>query len=229
MTMMITIIEKDRVHIIADGAGMMPDGTLGGRLVKLLPMPHLNLVVGCRGNGIGTTMVGLALCGSGATFDEVKANAPRAMRELHAAPGFPRDVEVFVAGWSEESGPSAWMIVTHTREPGVLPFEVTDLGRVAIYPAPEIDSPELLRAVYGPKPMDHLTEIVMAVRSTPTPIHWGEKIAGVPSTVNGYAVGAFVQIATVMHTHISTACLLRFPADEIGKPIDPGERRPCAA
>jgi hypothetical protein len=228
MTMIITIMEKDRVHMIADGAGMMPDGTLGGRLVKLLPMPHLNLVVGCRGNGIATTMVGLALCGSGATFDEVKANAPRALQDLHAAPGFPRDVEVFVAGWSEANGPCAWMIVSHAREPGVLPFEVTDLGRIAIYPAPEIDSPELLRAVYGRKPMDHLTEIVMAVRQTSTPITWGESITGIPSTVNGYAVGAFVQIATVMQTHISTACLLRFPGDEIGKPIDPGRREMAA-
>ena len=217
------IRDRDHVHLVADGAGLMPDGTFGGRVLKLFPFPHLNMVVGCRGEVSFGMMVAIALCGAGSTFDEVKANAPRALRQVSLLPAVKGVIEVYVGGWSESTGPNAWMIVTRAiqQAPDIEPFKVTDLGSVTVMPAPNPVAPDLLEALHGPRPLDHLAELVDAVRRTPVPIAYVPN--GFGETIDAHVVGGFVQIATVARDEIRTACLHRWP-DEIGKPIDPGER-----
>jgi hypothetical protein len=55
-----------------------------------------------------------------------------------------------------------------------------------------------MKDLHGPRPLDHLAEIVADARETPAPIGMSKGVAGLAGTVEGYTVGAFVQIVTVV-------------------------------
>ena len=215
MSAVVVIRQADRVHMITDGAGLH-EGKLIARVVKSLPIPHLNLVVGTRGKGLVSSVALMALSEAGATYDEAKRNAGDVIRRYASIPGMPTDgFEVYVAGISESTGPDAWGLSTNEKSFDSAPFEVVDIPRLAIAPDVSPTRIELLRDLQGPNALDYVGELMDDLRTTQAPLASRPGALGMRYTERGYTVGCFAQLTTVTVEGISSRIIRRWP-DEIG-------------
>jgi hypothetical protein len=209
------IVQAAAVHVLTDGAGLMPDGKHGGTVVKAMPLPHLNMVVSARGPVMTGLFAGLSLCGAGQSFDQVKERAPDVARKINATPGFSAPFEIFAAGFSEADGPTAWMIGSHSEIADVWPFELVELGNLTVFPLFGPSRIGLLDDLEGPQALDFVDELLEDVRHTPVPLT--SKFGG----PLGCSIGHFAQLTTVTRDEISTRIVKRWP-DQVGEYLTAG-------
>ena len=216
--------------MVVDGASWFFNGGFGPACCKAWPLPHLRAVVSGRGPRLGPMLMADFLNTAGRTYDEMKRNAGVLVREMVECHGdtilggpFGSKLEIVVAGWSETTGPDAFVISTHGDNPAVAPWTVLDCGPVMMTPGdPEIQQTALAAMPAGVTCADDMDPardglaIVMAQRA-------GRVLADGMSVV-----GAFVQLTTVTQEGISTRILHSWP-EEWGEPMVPPAETEAAA
>src|SRR5579862_9836500 len=93
-------------------------GDIVGVLPKAFAFPHISAAIAVRGAALGLPMIAELMAGA-SSYDEMRAGAVGALRDaidsiraMTASPALGRDVQVFVAGFSETTGPDAFTILT---------------------------------------------------------------------------------------------------------------------
>lgn len=219
MTAINVIKQKHAVHVITDGASWMLDGKFGPACCKVWPVPHLRAVVAARGPRLAPLLMADFLNTAGRSYDEMKANAVTMVRELFEvypnilAGPFGQDAEFVIAGWSDVSGPDAFVLsrvdgVWISRDTGPVMMAP---GDAAIQQAALAAMPEGVASADDMDPARDGLAIVTAQRAIVGPCE------GIT------AVGGFIQITTVTRDRISTRILHTWP-EEWGEPqVPPAE------
>lgn len=216
MTAINVIKQKNAVHVLTDGASWLPGGNFGPAGAKVHQLPHLNAVVACRGPRLGGVLIADFLGSCANSYDEMKSRAAEMVegaaifyQPIFAAGTFSEKIEIVVAGWSEASGPDAFVVSWASDNPAA----VQDCGPVMMAPS----SPAIERAALGALPP--------GVRSADDmdPVRHGlamllaQRAAAGLSDIAVSVVGAFLQLTTVSPEFITTRILHRWP-DEWGIP-----------
>ncbi|MGP2493506.1 hypothetical protein ACTDI4_17985 [Mesorhizobium sp. PUT5] len=110
MTAVNVFLRRDRGFVMTDAAMYLSDGTVVGFGQKAVAMPGLNSVIACRGSQMATALIAMDLAIQFRTFDEMAESASVFLRNWHdsnliaLANIGAQDINVIVAGWSEEFG-----------------------------------------------------------------------------------------------------------------------------
>lgn len=102
MSAVMTIVERDAVHVISDAAFYDENGVLTATMPKVLPVPGANAVFASRGPAIAYLAIMMALDEAEYTdFDSLRRQVEQiAVRCDEILDGLP--FELIIAGWSEE-------------------------------------------------------------------------------------------------------------------------------
>lgn len=125
MSAVMTLVERDCVHVISDAAFYDQDGILSHTMPKILPVPGANAVFASRGPAAAYLAILTALDEADYTdFDSLRRQIEQiAVRCDEILEGQP--FELIVAGWSEEYGCGQVIFrqthgaCVHPTEPGV--------------------------------------------------------------------------------------------------------------
>src|ERR1700704_1834719 len=108
MSALITLIQREAVHILCDGAGYDSGGTMQHVLSKSFAIPHLSAVIGTRGPAVALPFIATRLSTMFGSFDELAAGIEAALpkiiedsEDLFAISGA-TSTEMAVIGWSEK-------------------------------------------------------------------------------------------------------------------------------
>jgi hypothetical protein len=108
MSAIVTLRQRESVHIMCDGAGYGSDGTLQRVLSKAFSMPHLAAVISTRGHAAALSFIGTRLGTLFGSFDElvagIEAELPAIANDsetLFAMEGV-TSTEIALIGWSEK-------------------------------------------------------------------------------------------------------------------------------
>jgi len=223
MTAINVIKQYTSVSVITDGAGYRADGVLAFRVQKVFPLAHLNAVIATRGSPLFAPMFAYHASIRATEFDDLKRLAPEIAKEESskasaAQPDTDSEFDLFIAGWSETSGPSGYVLCNHARH-GIQPWQAIDLGPINLSPHSEAIKAELDLAYPKGVAADDFDPVFDGLRGLeiqrkhPVEHHWEKH--GLRAHA---AVGAFAQLTTVTAEAITTKILRRWP-DEIGEPL----------
>lgn len=220
MTAINVIKQADAVHMLTDGASWFFGGGFGPACCKAWPIPHLRAVVSGRGPRLGPMLMADFLNTAGRTYDEMKSNAAVMAREVFECHGstlignpFGLKAEFVIAGWSEASGPDAFVI--SRNDAGV--WMTQDTGPVMMAPG---DAPTQSAALAALPPGVTCADTMNPARDGLAMVLAQRAARILEDGVS--VVGAFVQLTTVTQDGISTRILERWP-EEWGEPIVPPE------
>lgn len=218
MSAILAVIQKDRVHVMADGAFYDPGtGVLTGADCKVRAIPGVNAVYSSRGTEAAFPLFE-QVCREFdfATFDDVVSALPGALEahdallaEIGAAGS-----EVVVAGWSEaRNRPEVYARQSH-REDTSLQRGVCykwDAGMIAF--GVELEG--------LPDPADFVPDDAIAAfqrgREVACDLHCGEH-----ETPNiGYSIGGGIFHIEIGPDGHHAGSILHYWPDVIGEPIDP--------
>ncbi|MCO5129277.1 MAG: hypothetical protein M9932_01765 [Xanthobacteraceae bacterium] len=205
-----TLIQNDRVHLYTDAAAYLPDGEIQAILPKVRMLPHINAAMAMRGPFLGLAPIAevLSLAGS---FDDLKANIVSVLQNcadqfehLLGQCSLGSDFEVVIAGLSETTGPSAYLVASHDRYGE--PWAIIDLIGFSATPANadvhgRIQNIANGRGVDGLDPVADGLAIMQAQRESRF-----EDIVG---------VGGFAQLTTIDANGVHSRIIHRWP-DRIG-------------
>ncbi|WP_027556196.1 hypothetical protein [Bradyrhizobium sp. Cp5.3] len=219
MSAIITLAQSDRVHILTDGAAYRPDGTITHFTQKVRAVPHLELAFAMRGAAIGFGPIAEEIQAAATSFDwlrtvivplikacsEAYANL---LQQCEAGPDF----EVVVAGISETTGPSAYLVASHGRYGE--PWIVHDLPGLVALPCDE----EILHGIRTIVPPGASPDDVDPAREGVAIMEIQRKK---PNLDNGdhCVVGGFAQLTTIAASGISTRIIHRWDEDVVGQKV----------
>ena len=139
MTALGTMLQSNAAHIFADGSVTNPDGSTGKPATKLWPLPIANSVIGVSGPFFASPIVAFQFGAIGRSFEELKANAESALREvvavltkMWAVPPLDQRIDVVCVGWSKR-GADSFLICNHD-DYGYEPFTPVDPRESLITP-----------------------------------------------------------------------------------------------
>jgi hypothetical protein len=108
MSAIITLCQREAVHILSDGAGYDSKGTVRAIMSKSFAIPHLSAVIATRGSAVSLPFIATRLSSLFSSFDElmlgIEAELPKIIddsEELFAMSGS-ASTEIAVVGWSEK-------------------------------------------------------------------------------------------------------------------------------
>jgi hypothetical protein len=216
MTAVNIIKQKNAVHVLTDGASWLPTGGFGPACAKAFQLPHLNAVVASRGPRLGGVLIADFLGSCANSYDEMKLRSAEMVRgaiefytPIFAANTFSQKLEVVVAGWSEKSGPDAFVISAHGDNPAVSPWATHDCGSVMMAPG----GASIEKAVFDALPPQVKCADDMDPARDGLSIVLAQRAARGLSDVSDLVVGAFVQLTTISLDGIATRILHRWPED----------------
>src|SRR4051794_31260127 len=73
MTAINVIRQSNAVHVLTDGAGYKPDGTMGIHAIKAWPIAHLNAVLASRGSAYFVPLLATNAAAAAKSFDHLKS------------------------------------------------------------------------------------------------------------------------------------------------------------
>jgi len=133
MSALITLRQREAVHILCDGAGYDTEGTVRAVMSKSFAIPHLSAVISTRGSAVALPLIGTRLSALFSSFDElvsgIEAELPKIVEdsETFFALSGAASTELAVIGWSDQNDSGmAFTIVA----PAQLPLPPLSLKKV---------------------------------------------------------------------------------------------------
>lgn len=209
MSVINVLRQHNAVHVLSDGAAYDGMGKFVYFQSKVLPAPHLNAVIACRGMKLTIPFVADALASCAESYDALRSMAGSVSKlffEQVTRGSAREDIEIVVAGFSEK-GPDSYVVVSHNRSPGIAPWTVVDTGAAYLSPFSE-DVANALKSKF-PDPnvgcMDAARDglAIMELQRSQFP-----------------RVGGFAQLTTVTEWSITMRVLKRWPDRLAGKGDD---------
>lgn len=221
MTAINVLLSPTAVHVLSDGAGYLPDGTIVSIQSKVLPIAGANAVLAARGYIAFAHLFAERLAAFG-SFDELAAGATAAILEViaHArgkfAPGvLDEPLDLVLAGWSESRDQAEAFALFNHDAYGIPAWELTPIGEGYISPG-NADFFERLEEI-GLDPLssdfDPQTDGLRLLEEQRA-MRW--PLLGGGETIR--SVGGFCQLTMVRRDEISSRILKRWP-DEVGRKI----------
>jgi len=109
MSAIITLCQRDAVHILCDGAGYDSEGTVRAVMSKAFAIPHLSAVIATRGSAVALPFIATRLSTLFSSFDElmsgIEDELPKIVddsEELFAMSGC-ASTELALIGWSDQN------------------------------------------------------------------------------------------------------------------------------
>ncbi|MCM2399429.1 hypothetical protein NBH19_25415 [Rhizobium sp. S95] len=143
MSGMLSVVQKDRIHLVADAAFYDPDtGILTGIGPKIWPFPKINAAFSSRGSALSFPLFRHLLEAIElATFDDFVSVAPDAFQSLYSMLGA-ETCEVMVAGFSTaRDRPEVYWWCNHKGWDGLEPGNVYRLEGVSQFGLDRDDLP----------------------------------------------------------------------------------------
>jgi hypothetical protein len=218
MTAIIVILQSRAVHMLTDGAAILPGGALHFRAQKTFPILALSGAVAARGPAFLPVTFALHASIKADSFDKLKSISSLVARSaLSETPGATTETafDLVIAGWSETAGPCAYLICNHERYGAKAPpWQVTELGPISLLPNDEAIAAELQVAFPKGANPDELDPVADGLRILEIQRKHTVDHAGDFGTVR--AVGGFAQLTTIKQDAIDMRIIRRWP-DELGK------------
>lgn len=237
MTAINVVRQRDRVHVVTDGAGYLGDGTVLSFVTKAFAVPHWPGVVATRGPALATGTIGAYASSIFGSFDAaisgIEAALPRIMIEVGPvlAQAVQTQIDVVLAGWSAaRSRPESYYLrtgdqvwdVRHdeaTNKNAILPdpFKLTEFPRVAIAPTirSEVRESSGFAGVDGDEPTEQvLYDLALCIEAQRQQRFDFEGM-------EIHCVGCFAQLSTVTESGVNQSIMKRWDDDLIGEPINP--------
>jgi hypothetical protein len=234
MSAIITLRQREAVHILCDGAGYDSEGTVRAVMSKAFAIPHLAAVIATRGSAVALPFLGTRLSALFSGFDElvsgIETELPQIVHdseEFFAISGA-NSTELAVIGWSDQND-SGMAFTIQTGDANDTRAEYVDLEQPESFklverpdafalPAP---SAEIMRvAAHGFLDAD-IDKLVPAVDL----LHIMEMQRQSLIEYNGqelYVVGGLALLSTVARGGTKTQRVIhRWQEDQIGELIEP--------
>jgi hypothetical protein len=234
MSAIITLRQREAVHILCDGAGYDSEGTVRAVMSKAFAIPHLAAVIATRGSAVALPLIGTRLSALFSSFDDlvsgIEAELPKIVEdsETFFALSGAASTELAVIGWSDQNN-SGMAFTIQTGDVSDTRPEYADLEQPESFklverpdafalPAP---SAEIMRvAAHGFLDAD-IEKLVPAVDL----LHIMEMQRQSLVEYNGldiYVVGGLALLSTVTRGGTITQRVIhRWPEDRIGEDIRP--------
>lgn len=205
------LVQIDRVHLYTDAAIYQPDGELAGIGPKVRLMPHIHAAIAMRGAFLGLAPIAEELSAA-SSFDALRAGIVDCLKKcavsyahlLNQCSAGP-DFEVVVAGMSETTGPSAYLVASHSRYGD--PWSIVDLSGLSVTPASDPVHQHVFAIAAG-RDADQLD-----------PVADGLAIMEVQRAErSGAYVGGFAQLTTIDTECVQSRVIHRWP-DKLGEKI----------
>lgn len=109
MSALITLRQREAVHILCDGAGYDAEGTVRAIMSKSFAIPHLSAVISTRGPAIALPFIATRLSTLFSSFDElvsgIEAELPKIIEDAGAlfAVSGAGSTEMALIGWSDQN------------------------------------------------------------------------------------------------------------------------------
>jgi hypothetical protein len=224
------LVQADSVHLVSDGASYGAEGLLVSAGPKVFPLPHISAAIGTRGPAIALPLLAHFI-GHGATsYDGLKADIADLLRsalaqieEVLALCTMGARFEVVIGGFSETTGPDAYMIacdadgvvssITEIPELGFMPSSIPELDDLVTFAAMQRQARTMLS--------QHCPDFPSSIGEF-DPEEFGLRAIEIQRAAKFddlCGVGAFAQITSVRASGIETKILRRWP-DQIGKPLN---------
>jgi hypothetical protein len=233
MSAIITLRQREAVHLLCDGAGYDTNGTVRAVMSKAIAIPHLAAVISTRGPAVSLPFVATRLSPLFSTFDElvsgIEAELPKIIddsEELFAISGA-TSTELAIIGWSEKDNTGKAFTIqtgdvddTRPEYAGVeqpQPYKLVERPNAYVLPAP---SPEIMQEAgfRGDSDIEKLVPaidmlLIMEMQRRSLVDYNGLDI---------YAVGGLALLSTVARGGTITQKVIhRWPEDKIGQDIEP--------
>ena len=220
MSAFVSIVHKDSIELLTDAAIYTPDGTLTGIRSKVFTSMHLPMAITGRGTTLALEAMARGILQIGAalgSFDALVANLEELLFDQwrDAKAGLPEhDIEMLIAGFSEESGPQQWFFVTHDRQPGIEPFRLVEAPRncVAGPPVSAADVPALSGTIGPGFLAKHGADLLEVMRR--------KRVSDLVFGTDCYAIGGRAELTTITKAGATTRTMRTWP-DKVGSPINP--------
>lgn len=217
MTAVSVFVLSDCAHIITDGAAIDDKRVYLASMQKVVPLPHLNVVVTATGH-VDVLRDLMFWCSNFLTLEAIQANLPAVFKDhlpglmSTAHPeGVPDGemghVNIVIAGVFDGRG-FAWLI-SNVEQEFLRPFELTNIPYAWGQPPMSPKAQEFAVAKMASSPRAAASAILNSQRSG----------------AEGYMVGSYGHLATVDKRGISLSCVCRWP-DVPGQPIGGSELEP---
>lgn len=216
MSMINVILGIDAVHLVTDTAGLGLTGRVAGFRPKFSLLPHLGCAIAIRGRALHGESLSRALqtFRGGSVDDLLDGIGPHLRRSWNFGARFLPAWELFVAGWSKESGgPVAFWLGN------------TDLSAEAGYHAwvPTLIEDDIFAPLSGEGMFKRVTAFADPLRS----------MTAIAQIQRGYLgrtlytgptypqVGGHVIVTRIGPTGIETSCIGSWPDDKVGARLEP--------
>ncbi len=230
MSALISMVRKDSVALVTDGAIYTNQGILIEVAEKVWRSDRLPLAISGRGDydflrRTAHSLLGLA---DNRSVDEFIAIVPGFLSVLsEGMKGTGGALEIVIAAISESRGAFHRGFVTHELDPSIPPFQLVELPRIlAAGPALTVD--ELSAVGIDEQTIndagEHVIELYGVQLMEACRRHRGHIHAADPNAATAYCIGGFCQLTVVSAEGCSTITLHTWP-DIIGEPIDPLRHR----
>jgi hypothetical protein len=233
MSAIITLRQREAVHILCDGAGYDSQGTVRAVMSKAFAIPHLSAVIATRGSAVALPFIGTRLSALFSSFDElvsgIETELPKIVddsEEFFAISGA-TSTELAVIGWSDQddcgkaftiqTGDTSDTRAEYADFEQPEPYKLVDRPDAFALPAP---SAEIMRAADFRGDVDieklvpeiDLLQIMQMQRESLIEFN-GQEI---------HLVGGLALLSTVARGGTITQCVInRWPEDKIGELIQP--------
>jgi len=205
------LIQTDRAHLYTDAAIYQPDGELVGIGPKVRMMPHINAAMAMRGAFLGLAPIAEELSAA-PSFDALRAGIIDCLKKCAASYAHlldqcsaGPDFEVVIAGISETTGPSAYLVASHSRYGD--PWSIVDLSGLSLTPASDVVHQSVFAIADG-RDADQLD-----------PVADGLAIMEVQRAErSGAYVGGFAQLTTIDADGVHSRIIHRWP-DRLGEKV----------
>lgn len=205
------LIQTDRVHLYSDGAIYQPDGQLSGIGPKVRLLPHINAAMAMRGSFLGLAPIAEELSVA-PSFDRLKEGIVDCLKKCAVAYGHlisqcsaGPDFEVVIAGISETTGPSAYLVPSHAHYGA--PWSIVDLEGLSATPTSDVVHQRICELAAG-RSADQLDPVADGVT-----IMEAQRKAK-----DGAFVGGFAQLTTIDADGVHSRVIHRWP-DRLGVKI----------
>lgn len=222
MTAINAIASGARGRMMTDAAAYDRAGVMVGLMNKAIAVPHLGMAFATRGAVATLRTMGEEI-EAFASFDDVVAGAPAALREAYDAGAFwsedgETEFDLVLMGWSTARRGVELHTLSTVTHGGVPPFTLQAMA-VTLAPLPDDQALRRIGLKVGrtfdlSRPAEKLSDLIELQRCTPGPI--GTR----PGAPHGYAIGGAAVLTEVTEAGVVQRVVRRWP-DQIGARITP--------
>jgi hypothetical protein len=202
------------IHVVADAAGLDPQGCLTLSFPKIVPLPQFNAVLAVRGTISHVLTLGACMFRHAESYDGLKSTVgemlQREFRKIRSIAA-PDDMllmpfDLCLASISETTGTDAYLVTSNDGNPGIAPWTVVDLPWGIL--APPIGEAWSSTIANHGDPLSLMPAILAEQRKVINPTASGAL---------GPFVGAFAQVFTIARRSITSRIIGTWPSDRNGR------------